>query len=89
MGLKAQSHAFNATGVSPSILLAGKYNVSIRGAFSGTISIQRSFDDGVSWGIVDSYTAETEQVGEEPEGALYRFYCSAYTSGNPICRFGL
>lgn len=85
---------FTAAGqASGYILLKGFFSFSLRGAFSGTIYVQRSYDFDKAdadkeWGKVDSYTAVVEKTGYEPEGALYRAYCYAYTSGAPKTRFG-
>lgn len=73
---------------SDPIELAGYFNVSIDGAFVATLLLQRSFDVGQSWRTIQTFTATTEQEGHDEEGALYRFYCSAYTSGTPKTRLG-
>jgi hypothetical protein len=70
------------------ISLAGSFSVSLRGGWVGTVLIERSFDQGATWGTVASYTANIEDVGDDPEGALYRAKCSAYTSGSIAVRLG-
>jgi len=79
---------FTATGNSDPVRIdpRRKFNVSM--AFgSGTVQLQRSFDGGTTWKVISSKTADFEEVREEPEdGMLYRFECTAYTSGNIICR---
>lgn len=73
---------FNATGQSPGIALLGQFNVSLSGFGTATVALQRSFDNGGNWVSVESYTSDSERVGDEPEAdVLYRFDCSAYTSG--------
>jgi len=67
----------------------GKFNLSLWGTFVATVSLERSFDNGVTWlncskpdGSNNAFTAALSVVCEEPEeGVLYRVYCSAYTSG--------
>lgn len=77
-----------ANETSATIMLAGYFNFSLSGSWAATVKLERSFDNGGSWLVVDSFTANTEQYGYEPEGALYRIRCSAYTSGLIIGRLG-
>jgi hypothetical protein len=69
----------------------GVFNVSIIGAsFVGTVTLQRSFDKGFTWGDVDTWvSADTEEWKFEPEGdVLYRLGCktSGFTSGSVAVR---
>ena len=77
--------AFGATGQSAAVQLPAGDNLdfSIGGTFVGTIDLERSYDKGTTWGVVNSYTAPTE-VAIEPSNGLYqyRLNCSAYTSGS-------
>jgi hypothetical protein len=77
------SGSFTGTGTSSTIShIRGDYNTSIWGTFVGTVQLQRSFDDGSTWLEVAEYTSGAESVGKEPEkGVLYRFECTAFTSG--------
>ncbi len=89
MGLKSVSTSINkANETGAKIDLAGYFNLSLSGSWAGTVKLERSFDNGSSWQIVDSFTANIENVGYEPEGATYRLRCSAYTSGVIIGRLG-
>lgn len=89
MGMKQIIWNMGATGtVDSPVLLAGKYYLSISGAFVATIKWQRSYDNGSTWHVVQSYTAPAEQIGEDPEGAMYRPWCSAYTSGAIVVSVG-
>lgn len=48
---------------------------------TGTVKLQRSFDDGDTWKDVKSYTADVEENGLEPAtGVQYRLNCTSYTS---------
>jgi hypothetical protein len=69
----------------------GDFNVAVWGTFTGTVQVERSFDNGTTWialardgtGAVASFTAPATLVGTEPErGCLYRFSCTAFTSGS-------
>lgn len=72
---------FTGTGVSASLMLERHFNISINGG-SGTVQIQRSFDDGSTFRKVKEYTADIEETGIEPEGGIYyRLECTAFTSG--------
>lgn len=62
---------------STSHYLIGWFNVSVwrpgQTTLGGTIvTLQRSFDKGVTWLDVKLYTAPAEEYGFEPEGATYR-----------------
>lgn len=66
------------------VYLAGKFNFSLSGTWSATVYVQRSFDNGVTWLDVTSYTENGEYIGEEPERDVqYRFgvKTGGYTSG--------
>lgn len=74
---------------SKTIALRGHYNLSLSGTWVATVHLQRSFDSGTTWMDVDSYTANTELVGYEPErGVIYRAGVKTgnYTSGTVAIR---
>ena len=74
--------SFTATGQSSVTGLHGKFSLSLTGFGVGTVKLERSFDDGTTWGVVEEFTADAEKVGEENSyGAVYRLNCTAYTSG--------
>ena len=65
----------------------GDVSVSISGTFVATLVPQRSLDGGQTWADDDtSYTAPAEINIIPTEGALYRVYCSAYTSGTAVIK---
>jgi hypothetical protein len=89
------SGTFTATGQSSSFRPIGKFNVVLRGTFVATVTIDRSFDGGSTWGTISrdsagtsaSYTAPAGLICEEVEGdTLYRLNCTAYTSGTVTYR---
>ena len=61
----------------------GGFNFSLSGTWAATVHLQRTFDRGTTPLDIDSFTANTELVGTEPEGCMYRFYIKNgnYTSG--------
>jgi len=64
--------------------IGGYYNYSLAGTWVGTVTLQRSFDEGDTWRDVDSHTANIETYGIEPgENVYYRFgfKTGEYTSG--------
>jgi len=65
------------------IFIRGGFNFSLSGTWSATVHIQRSFDEGITPLDVEAFTANIEKIGEEPEGAWYRFGVKSgnYTSG--------
>jgi hypothetical protein len=64
----------------------GNHNLSISGTFEGTITLQRSFDGGVTWKDTDDFTAPIETYFFEPGTVkvLYRVGTKTgdYTSGS-------
>ena len=74
---------------SDSVGMHNYFNISISGTWSGTLTVQRSFDYGTNWFDVDSFTANTEEYGYEPEpGVVYRigFKSGDYNSGTANVR---
>jgi len=72
-----------------SVELAGYFNISISDEWEGTITVQRSFDNGSTWFDVATWTANTQEYGFEPErGIYYRvgFKSGAYLSGTADVR---
>lgn len=64
------------------------FNVTVTGAFTGSIQPQRSFDDGATWlDIYDPITAPATMILKEPEAnVLYRLNCTALSAGTPNYR---
>ena len=87
---------FTATGFSIPLRAQVPFSVSIRGTFVGTISLQRSFDGGATYGIYTlpasnsaaTWTApvEIDVVPTGESGVLYELSCTAYTSGTVTYR---
>jgi len=87
--------SFTATGQSSSFLPDGvddlisrPFNLSIWGTFVGTVQLERSFDNGVTWlpltalGSSLAFTAPCSETFTECEASvIYRLNCTAYTSG--------
>jgi hypothetical protein len=85
MGTLSYSLGSVVAGASGTFL--GKADVSISGTFVGTVTLQRSFNDGATWVNITSYTAPIELLHENNTGGvLYRFNCTAFTSGSIVCR---
>jgi hypothetical protein len=67
-----------------------RYNMSVWGTFTGTIQLQRSFDDGATWLVCKEASGPYEGVGIEVEAQVqYRFEVTAHTSGTINFRLGL
>lgn len=87
MAIAVVTGSFTGTGQSSSVVITGGFNLSLSGFGSGTVSIERSFDNGSTWNTIESYTTDTEKRGCEPEnGILYRLNCSDYSSGTIVYR---
>lgn len=81
--------------ISESVRVNGNFNVSIQGNLVGSISVTRSLDNGESWEVLTAlsepitFSSDVSESFYEPEPqALYRFECTAYTSGSAMCRIG-
>lgn len=90
------------TFTKPMAVLA-EFNTSISGTWSGTITLQRSFNyvhelekkipaGSATWMDVKTWTANAEGIGEfsEPEANVYYrlgFKTGGYTSGAALLRF--
>jgi hypothetical protein len=71
------------------LVLHGHFNLSIGGTFAGTVTAQRSYDNGSTWTDVEDFTSPAQRVGFEPEtNVQYRvgFKTGAYTSGTANVR---
>ena len=51
------------TTASASATIKGNFDFSLAGTFTGSVTIERSYDDGATWRAVESYTAPTETYG--------------------------
>jgi len=104
MAFTAQ-YIFSATGQSNEYAIPrGTYNLSINftvGSGSGSVQVERSFDDGASWELLSKDSTPNQAIftdqdfsgiAEEPEQAtdgkhiLWRFNCTDFTSGSIRCR---
>lgn len=70
---------------SGAVHLKGKFHFSLSG-LTGTgtkVHVQRSYDNGSTWKDVNDLTKDAEIIGEEVEGAHYRFGVKAgnYVAG--------
>ena len=76
---------------SDGLYVVGAFNLSISGTFVGTVTVQRSFDQGATWRDVDTFTAPIETAGSDPEPVVvYRagIKTGEYTSGTASIRIG-
>lgn len=82
MAISLLSGDFTGTGQSQSVSIYGCFNLSLSGFGSGTVAVERSFDDGATWMTVESFTSDAERIGKEPENKIvYRLSCTSYSSG--------
>ena len=81
---------FTANGNSDAVAIDGRANLTVSGTFTATLTLQRSFDDGVTWHTVAkdadgnpaAYTTSVSLTFEEPEaGVTYRLNCSGFSAG--------
>lgn len=71
---------------SDMINVMGNFDLSIAGTFDATVTVQRSFDAGVSWADVDTFTAPIETAGFDPVSCNYRAGVKSgdYVSGSVV-----
>lgn len=61
----------------------GSPSVSISGTNGATVALERSLDNGVNFGPVETYTTDFEDKGvDTTKGAVYRVVVSGYVSGD-------
>lgn len=85
---------FSGTGGGDAVRLRGHGNARLSGTFVGTLRLEKSFDNGATWhpvaknehGDLASYTSETGvlEIFEPRNDVLWRWNCTAYTSGSPV-----
>ena len=74
---------------SRGVILEGTFNLSLSGTWVATVTLQRSFDGGVTWLDVETFTENLERVGNSLEtGVRFRFgvKTSDFTSGTVVGR---
>lgn len=59
-------------------------NYRLSGTFTATLILERSLDGGMSWEQLGSFTAATSGAIPNLKAALYRWRCSAFTSGTAV-----
>lgn len=65
------------------------FNLSVSGTWAGTVTLQRSFNNGSTWLDVYSTTGNVETVVDNVEsGVLWRLGIKTgnFTSGTAVCR---
>ena len=73
IGISSKSITAQNTYSDP-IAVVEYFNISLSGTWTGTVTLQRSFDNGSTWRDVATFDENTETIGMEPEaGVLYRF----------------
>lgn len=72
MATQPQTRSLTATSqFTDAVIFHSYFNVSISGTWTGTITIQRSFDSGNTWVDIKNYTFNIEEYGFEPERFIY------------------
>jgi hypothetical protein len=72
-----------------SVRLEGYFNLSLSGTWDAIVTVQRSIDN-TAWVDVDTFKANTEDYGFEPELMWYRVGVKTgdFTSGPIVIRLG-
>lgn len=89
-GEGSQSPSGGSPGLSVSPAFFRDFNFALWGTFVGTVQLEKSFNGGTTWlvccednsGTAAAYTGSVNLSGYEPEyDVIYRWNCTAYTSG--------
>jgi hypothetical protein len=90
MGVRIAVRSISANNTfTDRVQLAGYFNVSISGTWSGAVTCQRSFDQGSTWFDVKDWDENIQEYGFEPErGVWYQigFKDGGYDSGTATLR---
>ena len=78
---------FTTTGTSDTIAVLETCQVSLSGYGAATVNLERSFDNGSTWKVVETFSADSEKIYDNLNcgSVLLRFNCTAYTSGSILC----
>jgi hypothetical protein len=82
----------NAIIPMPTKQSAGYLNISVYGTFTGTVTLQRSFNGGTNWYDVSTYTSSDEASLTDLEvGVMYRIgvKTGGWTTGSAYIRLGV
>lgn len=95
MATKVVSGTLTSAAAGTSGLFFGAFNIQLSGVWVGTVQLERSFDGGATFiaaakdtsGTAAAYTTNVSIVVNEVEpGVIYRWNCTAYTSGTVAYR---
>ena len=78
------SGTFTAVGNSSNLFVTEDKDVTyqLTGGATATVVLERSYNNGTTWSTIDSFTGNTlNTITNISKKAIYRFRCSAYTSG--------
>lgn len=84
--------ALSSISTANAVELVGDFNISVSdvsssGAWSGSAGLYRSYDQGVTFHLYETFTAPTEVVDTNPElGVLFVFNPITHTAGSVKCR---
>lgn len=72
---------------SATIEVSGDYKLNVQGVWNGTVKLERSYDDGVTWSSVYTRYNKSSSINEdfpeteEEDGAIYRVTMYGWISG--------
>lgn len=88
MTLYTLAETLSAPGSGTPTQMFGPFNLNIWGTFTGSLRLERSFDEGVTWipctalGTAIAFTTPASETILEPEsGVFYRVTATALSSG--------
>lgn len=76
---------------SETTVVRGFFDLSLSGIIASTVLLERSFDGGDTWKLVKTYTADDEEVGNEPtvkEAVLFRLRCTVNGGDTILYKMG-
>ena len=80
--------SFTSSVATTAIPGGGNMDLSLLDFGVATVDLERSYDDGSNWGIIESYTSNTQRTIESTSNKyLYRLNCT-FTSGTILFALG-
>lgn len=71
MAIAKKTGTVSGTTATTGITLKGDFTLQLIG--TAVLDLERSFDGGSTWGVVEAFTGDVEKKGFEPmNGVLYR-----------------
>lgn len=89
--ITVQAYTRTTIGIAVGSLSAGSA-INLGGSFTGTVFLQRSLNNGVTFHDVSSWAVATQEISDVPEALTYQYRAGVkaggYTSGEAVIVIG-